>query len=199
MAMTVERMEQFRHLLDAMDRRLRGDIESLEEAARTGLGGEAGGDLSNAPMHLGDLGTAQYLQELNATLYENEEYIRLEVRDALADHRLQVRLEQLGVRAAVRVRVEHPHTLSHLNTGLISHSIGPTSDLILSFAAWHRHQGRENTSSEKAMLVRPPCPARVHPAEGLRYSNGTLPTRAANATFSTSLNTMRGLRQSQPS
>lgn len=83
MAMTQERADQFRRLLEAMDARLRGDIESLEEAARTGLGGEAGGDLSNAPMHLGDLGTAQYLQELNATLYENEEYIRLEIRDAL--------------------------------------------------------------------------------------------------------------------
>lgn len=83
MAMTTKRMEFFRRVLEAMDGRLQGDIQSLEEQARSGLGGEAGGDLSNAPMHLADLGTAQYIQELNATLYENEEFIRLEVRDAL--------------------------------------------------------------------------------------------------------------------
>ncbi|MFO0950152.1 MAG: TraR/DksA C4-type zinc finger protein [Isosphaeraceae bacterium] len=83
MAMSQRKAAHFRNLLEAMDARLRGDIQNLEEAARTGLGGESGGDLSNAPMHLGDLGTAQYLQELNATLYENQESIQLEARDAL--------------------------------------------------------------------------------------------------------------------
>ncbi len=67
MAMTEKRMKQFRRILEAMDGRLQGDLESLEEGARAGLGGEAGGNLSNAPMHLADLGTEQYMQELNAT------------------------------------------------------------------------------------------------------------------------------------
>lgn len=83
MAMTEKRMKQFRRVLEAMDGRLQGDIESLEEGARAGLGGEAGGNLSNAPMHLADLGTEQYMQELNATLFENEEFIRGEVREAI--------------------------------------------------------------------------------------------------------------------
>src|SRR3954452_18314431 len=83
MAMTQKRRELFRRVLEAMDGRVRDDLQSLEEQARTGLGGEAGGNLSNAPMHLADLGTVQYMQELNATLFENEEYIRLEVREAL--------------------------------------------------------------------------------------------------------------------
>src|SRR3954470_16844 len=83
MPMTPERLEQFRRLLLALDERVGGDLQSLEEQARTGLGGEAGGNLSNAPMHLADLGTEQFMQELNATLFENEEYIRREVRDAL--------------------------------------------------------------------------------------------------------------------
>src|SRR4051794_21492842 len=83
MAMTTKRMEQFRRVLEQLDGRVLGDLQSLEEQARTGLGGEAGGNLSNAPMHLADLGTEQYMQELNATLFENEEYIRLEIRDAL--------------------------------------------------------------------------------------------------------------------
>ncbi len=83
MAMTKERMEEFRRVLEALDGRVRGDVRSLEEQARTGLGGEAGGNLSNAPMHLADLGTEQYMQELNATLLENEEYIGREIRDAI--------------------------------------------------------------------------------------------------------------------
>src|SRR4051812_45391347 len=83
MAMTAKRREQFRRVLEAMDGRVRDDVQSLEEQARTGLGGEAGGSLSNAPMHLADLGTEQYMQELNATLFENEEYIRLEVQQAI--------------------------------------------------------------------------------------------------------------------
>jgi RNA polymerase-binding transcription factor DksA len=48
-----------------------------------GTGGDAGGDLSNAPMHLGDLGSEQYIQELGATLLENEREIRLEIVEAL--------------------------------------------------------------------------------------------------------------------
>jgi RNA polymerase-binding transcription factor DksA len=83
MAMTKERMEEFRRVLEALDGRVQGDVRSLEEQARTGLGGEAGGNLSNAPMHLADLGTEQYMQELNATLLENEEYIGREIRDAI--------------------------------------------------------------------------------------------------------------------
>ncbi|MDG3005257.1 TraR/DksA family transcriptional regulator [Paludisphaera mucosa] len=83
MATTRKRTEQFRRILETMDARVRGDLQSLEEQTRKGLGGESGGDLSGAPMHLGDLGTEQYMQELNATLFENEAYIRLEIRDAL--------------------------------------------------------------------------------------------------------------------
>jgi len=81
--MNGEKIEKYRGLLLDLSARLRGDIESLDDQARTGLGGEAGGSLSNAPMHLADLGTAVYLQELNSTLLENQEYIREEVLGAL--------------------------------------------------------------------------------------------------------------------
>ncbi|WP_422932097.1 TraR/DksA family transcriptional regulator [Singulisphaera sp. PoT] len=83
MAMTTRRINQFRRILESLDGRVREDLQSLEDQARTGLGGEAGGNLSGAPMHLADLGTEQYMQELNATLLENEGYIRREVVDAL--------------------------------------------------------------------------------------------------------------------
>ena len=81
--MTKEKKSRFRRILEAMDGRVLGDIQGLEEQARRGLGGEAGGNLSSTPLHLADLGTEQYLQELNATLFENEEFIRLEIKDAL--------------------------------------------------------------------------------------------------------------------
>jgi RNA polymerase-binding transcription factor DksA len=83
MAMTTMQADRFRRVLEALDRRVRGDLGSLEDEARMGVGGEAGGNLSDAPMHLADIGSEQYLQELNATLFENEEYIRREVQDAL--------------------------------------------------------------------------------------------------------------------
>jgi RNA polymerase-binding transcription factor DksA len=76
-------MEKYRELLRDLIERVRGDYAALEEEARMGTGGEAGGSLSNAPMHLGDLGTEQYMQELGATLLENEREIRTEVVAAL--------------------------------------------------------------------------------------------------------------------
>lgn len=83
MAMDPGRIKQFRRVLETLAGRVQDDLESLEELARAGLGGEAGGNLSNTPMHLADLGTEQYMQELNATLLQNEEYIRREVDDAI--------------------------------------------------------------------------------------------------------------------
>jgi len=69
--------------LRALTRRVQGTIESAEEQARTATGGEATGDLSNAPMHLGDLGSELFAQELGATLLENEQYLQGEIITAL--------------------------------------------------------------------------------------------------------------------
>jgi RNA polymerase-binding transcription factor DksA len=81
--MTTAELDQFRHVLTSLAARLQGDMGRLEEQARTPTGGEAAGSLSNAPMHLADMATEQYLQALNATLLENEDYIGGEVGDAL--------------------------------------------------------------------------------------------------------------------
>jgi DnaK suppressor protein len=81
--MNRETTDKYRGMLEDLSARLRGDIASLDDQARMGTGGDAGGNLSNTPMHLADLGTAVYLQELNATLLENQEYIREEVLAAL--------------------------------------------------------------------------------------------------------------------
>src|SRR5579883_1496034 len=65
-AMTKKEMEKYRGPLRAMADRVHGTATALEEGARMSTGGDAGGNLSNAPM------------------FENEEYIHAEVIDAIA-------------------------------------------------------------------------------------------------------------------
>jgi RNA polymerase-binding transcription factor DksA len=81
--MTKRKLQAHWKELRKLSIRLGGDISALEEQARTPTGGQSTGNLSNAPMHLGDMGTDVYLQELNATLLENEGYLRGEVLAAL--------------------------------------------------------------------------------------------------------------------
>lgn len=81
--MNAERLKKYRSVLRDMARRVTGTVEAVEEAARSATGGQASGNLSNAPMHLGDVGSEVYTQELNATLLENEAYIAGEVGEAL--------------------------------------------------------------------------------------------------------------------
>src|SRR5262249_3750553 len=81
--MTKKKIDKYRSQLERLSARLRGDIATLEEQARAPTSGQAGSNLSNAPMHLGDMATDVYLQELNATLLENEEYLRSEVLAAM--------------------------------------------------------------------------------------------------------------------
>ena len=66
-----------------MAARVREDAERLVEQARTPAGGNGGSELSNAPFHLGDMGTDEYLYDMNTTLLENEQYIASEAREAL--------------------------------------------------------------------------------------------------------------------
>jgi RNA polymerase-binding transcription factor DksA len=81
--MTEKKLDKYRNQLRSMAARVIGDTAALEEHARTATGGDAAGNLSNAPMHLADLGTEVYMQELNSTLLQNEEHIRDEVVAAL--------------------------------------------------------------------------------------------------------------------
>jgi RNA polymerase-binding transcription factor DksA len=81
--MTRQQTDKYRAALTDLAGRLGDTAAGLEEGARQATGGAAGGNESNAPLHLGDLGTAMYTQELNATLLENEVYLRDEVAAAL--------------------------------------------------------------------------------------------------------------------
>lgn len=82
--MTSEKQDHYRRVLMEMARQTRETALDLEASARAGTGGEAAGGISNAPVHLADVSSEVFNQELGATLLENEEYIRGEVLDALA-------------------------------------------------------------------------------------------------------------------
>jgi RNA polymerase-binding transcription factor DksA len=75
--------EQYRTRLEALASRLRDDAAAMAEQTHRASGGQGDGELSNAPMHLADMGTEEYLHDLNATLLENQEYLAGEALAAL--------------------------------------------------------------------------------------------------------------------
>jgi len=76
-------LERYRTRLRSLVDRLQIDVEAITESARRPSGGQSGGSLTNAPMHIGDMGTDEYLQDLDATLMSNEEHLTEEVRAAM--------------------------------------------------------------------------------------------------------------------
>lgn len=76
-------LEKYRQTLLALGRRIRGDVDGLSGEALRRSGGEASGNLSNAPMHLADLGTDNYEQEMSVSLLETEERTLEEIAAAL--------------------------------------------------------------------------------------------------------------------
>lgn len=75
--------KRYRDKLDALAARLQDDVDATTEDTRRSSGGQAAGELSNVPLHLGDMGTDEFLQERDATLMANEQYLIEEVRAAL--------------------------------------------------------------------------------------------------------------------
>jgi RNA polymerase-binding transcription factor DksA len=69
--------------LETLLERLRPEVSAITDQTMAPAGGQGTNELSNAPFHLGDTGTEEYLHDLNATLLENEEYLTNEVQAAL--------------------------------------------------------------------------------------------------------------------
>ncbi len=76
-------MESYRERLLAIGNRLKKDVANVQNEALRTTGGEASGNLSNAPMHPADLGTDTFNQEVSLGLYENEEQLLEQVSAAL--------------------------------------------------------------------------------------------------------------------
>lgn len=79
--LTKRDLDHYRQVLKKVTARMQEDAREITELARESSGGQGMGELSNVPMHLGDRGTEEYLQDLNVTLLENEEYL---VNESLA-------------------------------------------------------------------------------------------------------------------
>jgi len=81
--MTSTTLQHYQTRLRALAQRMQATVTESEAQTRRPTGGEAAGDLSNTPIHLGDIGSEVYAQELEATLLENEQYLQKEILDAL--------------------------------------------------------------------------------------------------------------------
>lgn len=90
--------EEFRELLHGLLRRLTGVREQLASDALHPTGGESAGGISNVPLHLGDLGSQTFEEEMMLGLLENEEQLIAEVNFALErlERGVYGRCEQCG-------------------------------------------------------------------------------------------------------
>jgi DnaK suppressor protein len=84
MKSTSSSTSKYQKLLQQLATRVGSDASGMAEQARAGASGKGGSELTNVPLHLGDMGTEEYLYDMNTTLLANEQYIVSEVRDALA-------------------------------------------------------------------------------------------------------------------
>jgi RNA polymerase-binding transcription factor DksA len=79
---TTRNHDPFRRRLQELAERLRQDISAVSEDARRASGGQAAGELTNVPHHLGDMASDEFQHDLSATLLQNEEYLSDEVQAA---------------------------------------------------------------------------------------------------------------------
>jgi RNA polymerase-binding transcription factor DksA len=76
-------LKTLRRKLQELTARVESDAQSLAEQTHTSSGGNGGSELSNVPFHLGDMGTEEYLYDMNTILLANEQHIVTEARAAL--------------------------------------------------------------------------------------------------------------------
>jgi DnaK suppressor protein len=76
--MSARNLDRYRHRLEELRTRMEGNVASLIDQALQPAGGEQSGGISNAPLHLADLGTQTQNQHLALGLLQNE---RQELRD----------------------------------------------------------------------------------------------------------------------
>ena len=76
-------LESFRDALLGLRARLRGDVDQMTDEALGRGQPESSGNLSNAPLHMADVGTENYDQEFTLSLIENDQETLDQVHDAL--------------------------------------------------------------------------------------------------------------------
>jgi RNA polymerase-binding protein DksA len=96
--MTKSDLENYRRTLLTLRSRLSGNISHLTEEALRTNGNQTGGNLSNAPIHMADLGSDSFEQEFTLSLLQNEEQVLEQIREALEriEHGTFGRCEECG-------------------------------------------------------------------------------------------------------
>ncbi len=77
-------MENFRQQLLHLSKRIKGEFSDLQGEALRGVGGTASGNLSDVPLHLADLGTDAFEQDVSLSLLANEQQLLEEIAAAFA-------------------------------------------------------------------------------------------------------------------
>jgi RNA polymerase-binding transcription factor DksA len=80
--MTAAEHNTYRQRLLALAKRLSRDLSQLRAEGMGGVGGEASGGLSDVPIHLADLGTHAFEEEVTLDLLTNEEQLLAEINAA---------------------------------------------------------------------------------------------------------------------
>lgn len=78
-----EQNEKYRQRLMEMGARLKNDETVVAGEALRQSGGDASGNISNVPMHLADIGTDAFEQEMSTSLLTNGRQLQIEVAAAL--------------------------------------------------------------------------------------------------------------------
>jgi DnaK suppressor protein len=81
--MTKAELEKFRQRLLDLGKALQGKVSDLSHEAFRKAGGEESGNLSNVPVHMADLASDQFEQEVTIRLLETEEETLEEIAAAL--------------------------------------------------------------------------------------------------------------------
>lgn len=81
--MNVTLQDRYRQQLQHLTDRVGGDLTTVAAETNRPSGGQADGAITNAPLHLADMGTDEFLFDMNATLLENESYLMGEAVDAM--------------------------------------------------------------------------------------------------------------------
>jgi RNA polymerase-binding transcription factor DksA len=81
--MTELQKQAYRQRLLALADRIKGGVSVLRDAALRNTGGEASGSLSNTPLHLADLGSDNFEQEIAVGLLQNEQQLLSAIAGAL--------------------------------------------------------------------------------------------------------------------
>jgi RNA polymerase-binding transcription factor DksA len=81
--MNEKRAQAYRQRLLEIGDRIKDDVAAMREAALRGTGGDPSGNLSNTPMHLADLATDNFQQEVAAGVLQNEQQALAAIAAAL--------------------------------------------------------------------------------------------------------------------